>query len=64
MSVAEAKGRIDSREFTDWMAYYASDPWADIREPIPEAERKAGLAHRVWTAFTGAIAFAEARKNK
>jgi hypothetical protein len=88
MTVAEAMDRIDSDEFSQWIAYYEDDPWGESRiemaiakgnyvrhpktefatwvyqPPLPVAEPKKGLAHKVMSIFGAAIAVANARNKK
>jgi hypothetical protein len=37
MTVAEAMERIDSAEFTSWMAEYEISPWGEMRSDIQSA---------------------------
>jgi hypothetical protein len=34
MTVKELLGRVDSRELSEWMAFYSLDPWGDQRADL------------------------------
>lgn len=42
-SVAEAQTRIDSVEFTEWLAEYAIEPWGEERDDLRSALQTAHL---------------------
>jgi Protein of unknown function (DUF4035) len=45
MTVAEAQGRISSREFTEWMAYYTLEPFGEARADLRAGEVAATIAN-------------------
>ena len=55
MTVSECRERVDSREFSEWMAFYELDPWGKVERPAPAEQAKAQLAHNAFTAWNMAL---------
>ena len=51
MSVAEAKQRISSPEFTSWMAFAAVEPFGEKRRDLQSAM----ICSSIFQAFTGEV---------
>ncbi len=44
-TVDELQGRMTSAEFTDWLAFYAVEPWGEVRSDLQNATLLALLAN-------------------
>ena len=68
MSVARCQQEVDSREFSEWMAYYRIDPWGEERADLRSGTICAVLANinsaRGKSFKPGDFMFSESKKSR